>query len=77
MKENEKARAWREHYGISRQRLGELTGYSTEAVIAFEQGKSKSRAGPKIKPWVWQRYKMACAGIDAQLRSGLNFDWEG
>ena len=24
---------------------------------------------------VWQRYKMACAGIDAQIESGRNFTW--
>ncbi len=73
--EYHKARDWRLARGLTVQRLAELTGYSIESIYAMERGKSTTPAGGRVKEWVWQRYKCACAGIEAQIRSGLNFDW--
>ncbi len=73
MIEQQKARAWRAQRGLTVARLAELTGYSREAVYLMERGKAAS--GDSVAPWAWQRFKCACAGIDAQLRSGINFEW--
>lgn len=79
MSEYDDARAWREKQGLSQAKLGELTGYSRESIWWFEAGKcppgrrDKQRA--KIADWVWQRYKMACAGVDAQLKNARKFNW--
>lgn len=73
--EIEKAKAWRKARGLSVERLAELSGYSVHAIYSFECGRTTSRGARSITEWVWQRYKNCCAGIDAQLRSGTNFDW--
>lgn len=73
MKEHQQARQWRESRGLTVARLAELTGYSREAIYCMERGKTAN--GLPIVPWAWQRFKMACAGIDAQVRSGVNFQW--
>lgn len=77
MSEHLKARAWRERHGLTFEQLAELTGYGSRAIRWMEQGlsspiKGKSR---KVAPWVWQRYRMCCAGVEAQLRSGKKFSW--
>lgn len=82
MTEHERARKWREKLKLSKARLAELTGYSYEAIHAFEKGMTAARtwknrppAAPrKIDPYVWQRYKNCCAGVEAQLR-GEDFQW--
>jgi len=77
--EHERAKAWREKHGLSVDQLAELTGYGRRAIYWFEHGQSPpngTRAKPaKVAAWVWHRYKMICAGVDAQLQSGKEFDW--
>ena len=78
MKEHEKAKAWRTRRKLTIPQLAELTGYGPRSIMWFEQGLSppngQSRAKP-VAPWVWQRWRMMCAGAEAQLRSGKTFDW--
>lgn len=78
MKEHEKARAWREKHGLSREALGGAIGYSKESIYWFEQGICPPR-GPKRKQepfpeWVWLRYKRACEGYQAEVDGG-KFKW--
>ena len=83
MTEHQKAKAWRESRNLTPERLAELTGYSTVTLYWMERGctpplrnaKSGRPKDRKIRPWVWQRYKMACAAVDHQLRTGKGFDW--
>ncbi len=79
MTEHERAFKWREKHQLTRKQLAEATGYSIEAIYWFERGttppgRNTTKAGP-IKDWVWQRYKRACEGYDAELRSGGKFKW--
>lgn len=78
MTEFQKARAWRESLNLTQEALGELTGYSREAIYWFELGTTPTRSGKKsgkIKPWVWLRYKRACQAVDAELRLQAKFEW--
>jgi transcriptional regulator with XRE-family HTH domain len=77
MTEHEKARAWREARGLSLAQLAELTGYSPITLRWFEKGLRPPNRGRDrtLAPWVWQRYRMACAGVEKQLRSGKEFQW--
>jgi transcriptional regulator with XRE-family HTH domain len=82
--EHEKAREWRERRGLSKARLAELTGYAYESIHHFEKGLTPPRTWKKarvakvepqpIDPYVWYRYKMCCAGVEALL-SGVKFNW--
>lgn len=76
-----RARRWRESLGLSQHELGEQIGYSRMSVYWFEEGKTPPvRQKPKdartINPWVWQRYRLACAGLAAQLEARRRFDWD-
>lgn len=76
-----RARGWRESLGLDQAELGEQIGYSRMSVYWFEEGKTPPSAGEpnkdrKIKPWVFHRYKLACAGFAAQLASRKKFDWQ-
>jgi len=83
MTEHEKAKAWREKAGLTLAQLAELTGYAEISLRWFEKGqtpplrlaKSGREHDRSISPYVWRRYRMACAGVDALLRSGREFDW--
>ena len=78
MNEYQKAKAWRERLNLTPAQLGDLIGYSKEAVWAMERGEATaSRDLPKraVDAKVWRRYKCACAALDAQIRFGHNFDW--
>lgn len=79
MSEYEQAKTWREKHKLTQAALGEAIGYARETIYWFERGVTPqgrtSRKPGKIKPWVWQRYKMACAGYDAQLRGKKEFGW--
>ena len=78
MTEHAKAKAWREKRGLTVDRLAELTGYGVRSVYWFELGLSPPippHRAAKVKPWLWQRYKNICAGVEAQLKSGREFDW--
>lgn len=73
-----RARRWREQLGLDQQAFGEQIGYSRMSVYWFEEGKTppvKGKTDRKIKPWVWHRYKLACAGLAAQIASRKKFDW--
>lgn len=75
-----RAARWRESLNLSQAELGEQLGYSRMSVYWFEEGKtppvrSHPRAARTIKPWVWQRYRLACAGLAAQLGAGKPFAW--
>lgn len=81
--EHDKARQWREARGLSLAELAELTGYGEGSIRWMEKGltpplrraKSGNEHDRTISPWVWTRYKRACASVDHQLRTGREFDW--
>lgn len=87
--ENKKAQAWREAHDLSIQQLADLTGYSHQSIRWFEKGETPPRTWPgsrqarksgPIDAWVWLRFKMACAGVQAQLAAlaagtAKMFDW--
>lgn len=80
-----RARRWRESLDLDQAELGEQIGYSRMSVYWFEKGKTPPVKNAKYKrpvhdrkinPWVWHRYKLACAGFAAQLASRKKFDWQ-
>ena len=79
MTEYEKAKAWREKRGLNIKQLAHLTGYGERALYWLERGQSPPNAlrdkPAKVAPWIWQRYKMMAAGVEAQLASGKKFEW--
>lgn len=79
MKQHEKARAWRNKRGLTIAQLSNLTGYGWRAITWLEKGQAPpnaSRAKPApVADNVWQRYRMLCAGVDAQLKTGKKFEW--
>lgn len=74
MTDHEKAKAWRLAHNLTAAALSEKTGYSIEAIYWFESGVTPRREAPK--PWVWRRYRMACAGVQAEMGQQKEFDWE-
>ncbi len=77
MTEFEQARAWRQSHNLSQKKLGELLGYSIEAICWFEKGMVPPNRGDgdrRIKPHIWQRYKLACSGLDMELNEG-KWNW--
>lgn len=75
MKPHEQAKAWRQRLNLSLEELSELTGYSVPAIYKFELGSRSKKQGEKHSEWTMQRYKMACAGAERQLKSGRMFEW--
>lgn len=79
MTEYEKAKAWRENRGLSVDHLAELTGYGRRSIYWLERGESPPnalRAKPaKVQPWIWQRYKRICEGVESELATGKKFNW--
>lgn len=75
MKSHDKLKSWRERRKLTLEQLSESTGYSVIAIRKFEAGARHQRNGEKHKEWVLQRYRMACAGVDAEIRSGRAFEW--
>lgn len=77
MTEFEKAKQWRQSLNLTQKALGAKLGYSRESIAWFELGVIPSKAGDrKIKPQIWQRYKLACAGLDEQLEVKREWNWE-
>lgn len=75
--EHNRARAWRERHGLTQAQLAELTGYSPKSVYWFEQGVTpplRNGSDRSIREWVWQRWKMACAGAERKIK-GEPFNW--
>jgi transcriptional regulator with XRE-family HTH domain len=75
LKPHEKAKAWRERRKLSLDDLSELTGYSVIAIRKFEAGSRNVKKGESHSEWVMQRYRIACAGAEAQLKTGRTFEW--
>lgn len=78
MKEHDKAAAWAKKRKLSGAELGVLTGYSRQAIYWFLRGEAPPTNGKgpsKIAPEVWQRFKSCCAGLEAKLKSGREFNW--
>jgi transcriptional regulator with XRE-family HTH domain len=75
LKPHEKAKAWRERRKLSLDDLSELTGYSVIAIRKFEAGSRNVKKGEAHSEWVMQRYRIACAGAEAQLKTGRTFEW--
>lgn len=68
--EHERAKQWRQRLGLSRRALSDLTGFSPGSIQTFEAGRKHN--GDPIDADAFQRYKMACASVQA----GLSFDWQ-
>lgn len=79
MTEYERAKRWRVKREMSVRELAERTGYGDRSIWWFERGQTPpSGTTKKPKPvaeWVFQRYKMACAGVEAELQTGKKFNW--
>lgn len=73
MKLHEQAKAWRLRRKLTLNQLSELTGYSIPAIYKFEAGARTQ--GEQHSEWTWQRYRMACAGAEWQIKSGRAFEW--
>lgn len=80
-----KARKWRESLGLDQAQLGERIGYSEKSVYWMERGQTPPRtyanrsagkdASRAIDAKVWLRYKMACAGLHAEIGANSKFEW--
>lgn len=77
-------RLWRTSHNLSVADLAERTGYSIEQVYRYERAAGELDTGrPRVKgvkpwpitPWVWQRFRLACAAVDHELRTGKSFEW--
>lgn len=86
MKPHEAARQWRKSLKLSVAALAKLSGYSEVTIYGMEWGRTPPRnnkhmAGPmksgKIPARIWQRYRNVCAGVEAQLRAGKQFNFGG
>ena len=75
MKPSERAKAWRLKRGLDLEQLSDLTGYSVIAIRKLEAGMRNRKNGEKHSEWVLQRYQMACAGAEAQIKTGRRFEW--
>lgn len=66
---HESALAWRKSIGLSRAKLGELSGYSVSTIQNFEEGGYRGKTGNErlIPSDAWTRYSLACAAISANL----------
>lgn len=73
MKSHESSKAWRIRRKLSLEQLSDLTGYSVPALYKFEAGAREP--GQKHSEWALQRFRMACAGAEAQLKTGKVFEW--
>jgi hypothetical protein len=70
-----KAKWWRTNVvKLRAMELAQLTGYSVPAIYLMERGISAD--GRLVRPWVWRRYKMACAGVEYQVLHGREFEWD-
>ena len=82
-----KARQWRERLNLTPKQLADLSGYSVPTIFWFERGLTPPRTRKhmsglakeprerQIKWFVFLRYKLVCAAVEAQLQSGKTFDW--
>ena len=79
MTEHDKAKAWRLSHDLSVAQLADLTGYAAPTIYWMERGQTppnkKSKTPGEIPWFVWKRYKMICAGVNAQILMGKEFEW--
>ena len=84
MKPHEAARQWRKSLNLSVAALAKLSGYSEVTIYGMEWGRTPPRTAAHIagkqksKPipaQVWKRYRNVCAGVEAQLRAGKQFNF--
>lgn len=82
MTDHEKAKAWRKKHGLTVEQLSERAGYSRESIYLFEKGftyvgRTRGNTIKKrdIDEQAWRRYRMACAGVHAELRNPRKFNW--
>lgn len=68
-----KVRAWRERVGLTVEALADASGYSQAAIYQFERG--VNGYGDQHSEWAWQRYRLVCAAITHQMRTGKEFTW--
>lgn len=73
------AREWRESHNLTPRQLGDLLGWSVTAIWFFENGATPAAKNPahdrSIKWYTWLRYRRACQGLDAELRTRRKFEW--
>jgi hypothetical protein len=70
---SKQAKEWRLRRKLTAQQLAEMSGYTESMIWKFEAG--FQRPGVEHSEFVWQRYRLICAGIEAQMRSGRTFEW--
>lgn len=75
MKMHEKAKKWRKRMGLTIDQLEEKSGFSRSSIIDFERGCRRPPSCEPISDFVWQRYRMICAGIEYETTKGRAFDW--
>jgi hypothetical protein len=59
------AREWRKACGMTVHTLSIISGYSETQIRVYERGYNNN--GTKINDATWQRYRLACAAINAIL----------
>lgn len=58
---------WRKARKLDVQQLADFTGYSTQSIYLMEKGITST--GAPVKQWAWQRFKMACGGVELYLQT--------
>ena len=72
--QGEKVRKWRARVGLTAQDLADYTGYTREAVYAFERGQRYGKGGAHSE-WAWQRFRLCCAAVEQEMKTGRVFEW--
>ena len=69
------AAAWwrRNIMHLTQEQLAPLIGYSVETVSYMEFG--VTRRGKPYPAKAWRRYRLACSGIDHEIRHSKRFNW--
>lgn len=73
MAENVKAAEWRVRINLSQAELADRLGWTRQCISMFERGVNSS--GEPVSEWAWQRYKLACAGLQREIESRKEFNW--
>jgi hypothetical protein len=83
-KEIKKAREWLERAQLTVPQFSEISGYSEKALYWYFRGLTPPRTAKHIAGYqksapvdarVWRRFKWLCAGVNAELIAGKEFDW--
>jgi hypothetical protein len=73
MKNGKKAKAWREKVGLTVPDLEKLSGFSRESIYDFERDRRSD--GKPIGEFSWHRYRLVCAAVEQQMKTGKEFEW--